>query len=39
MSGTIRDPLKIVVFHNGRLHTAASPLGGASVQMTMPLGD
>ncbi len=28
---------KIVVFHNGRITAAASPLGGASMQITLPL--
>jgi nitrogen fixation/metabolism regulation signal transduction histidine kinase len=28
---------KIVVFHNGRITAAASPLGGASLQITLPL--
>ena len=27
---------KIIVFHNGRVVVAASPLGGASLQMTLP---
>ncbi len=29
---------KIVVTHNGRVHAAASPEGGASLQVTLPLG-
>jgi signal transduction histidine kinase len=28
---------KIIVFHNGRVVAAASPLGGASLQVTLPL--
>jgi signal transduction histidine kinase len=28
---------KIVVFHNGRITAGASPLGGASLQITLPL--
>ena len=28
---------KVVVFHNGRITAAASPLGGASMQITLPL--
>jgi signal transduction histidine kinase len=28
---------KIVVFHNGRIAMAATPAGGASVQITLPL--
>jgi signal transduction histidine kinase len=28
---------KIVVFHNGRIVAAASPQGGASLQITLPL--
>jgi signal transduction histidine kinase len=28
---------KIVVFHNGRISIGSSPLGGASVQVTLPL--
>jgi len=28
---------KIVVFHNGRIAAGASPLGGASLQITLPL--
>jgi signal transduction histidine kinase len=28
---------KIVVFHNGRVSVAASPLGGASLQITLPI--
>jgi len=30
---------KIVVFHNGRIHAGSSPLGGASLQITLPLAD
>jgi signal transduction histidine kinase len=29
---------KIIVFHNGRITVAASPLGGASMQITLPTG-
>ena len=28
---------KIVVFHNGRISAGRSPLGGASLQITLPL--
>ena len=28
---------KIIVFHNGRVGIGASPLGGASLQVTLPL--
>ena len=28
---------KIIVFHNGRIVAAASPLGGASLQITLPV--
>ena len=28
---------KIIVFHNGRITAGASPLGGASLQITLPL--
>ena len=28
---------KIIVFHNGRITVAATPTGGASIQITMPL--
>jgi len=27
---------KIIVFHNGRISVATSPLGGASLQVTLP---
>jgi signal transduction histidine kinase len=30
---------KIIVFHNGRITAGASPLGGASLQVTLPLGE
>ncbi|HEY7290904.1 MAG TPA: ATP-binding protein [Vicinamibacterales bacterium] len=30
---------KIVVFHNGRVTAGASPAGGASLQVTLPLAD
>jgi signal transduction histidine kinase len=30
---------KIIVFHNGRINVAASPQGGASFQVTLPLDD
>lgn len=30
---------KIIVFHNGRITIAASPQGGASFQITLPLAD
>jgi len=30
---------KIIVFHNGRIIAAAAPLGGASLQVTLPLAD
>jgi signal transduction histidine kinase len=30
---------KIIVFHNGRVTAAAAPLGGASLQVTLPLAD
>ena len=29
---------KIIVFHNGRIAVATAPTGGASIQMTLPLG-
>jgi signal transduction histidine kinase len=29
---------KIIVFHNGRIAVATAPTGGASFQMTLPLG-
>jgi len=29
---------KIIVFHNGRIVAGASPRGGASFQVTLPLG-
>ena len=29
---------KIIVFHNGRIAVGTSPLGGASLQITLPLG-
>jgi len=29
---------KIIVFHNGRVSVGASPLGGASLQVTLPTG-
>jgi len=28
---------KIIVFHNGRISAGSSPLGGASLQITLPL--
>jgi len=28
---------KIIVFHNGRIVAGASPLGGASLQITLPV--
>ena len=28
---------KIIVFHNGRVVAGASPLGGASLQITLPV--
>lgn len=31
--------LKIVVFHNGRITAGESPLGGASMHVTLPLAD
>ena len=30
---------KIIVFHNGRISVGTSPQGGASFQVTLPLGD
>jgi signal transduction histidine kinase len=30
---------KIIVFHNGRIHVGASSLGGASLQITLPLSN
>ncbi len=30
---------KIIVFHNGRIAVAATPAGGASIQITLPLAD
>ncbi len=30
---------KIIVFHNGRVVAAASPSGGASLQITLPIID
>jgi signal transduction histidine kinase len=30
---------KIIVFHNGRINVGTSPQGGASFQVTLPLGD
>jgi signal transduction histidine kinase len=30
---------KIIVFHNGRISVGTSPQGGASFQITLPLGD
>ncbi|MGE0705087.1 MAG: nitrogen regulation protein NR(II) [Vicinamibacterales bacterium] len=29
---------KVIVFHNGRVDVGTSPLGGASLQITLPLG-
>jgi signal transduction histidine kinase len=29
---------KIIVFHNGRISVGSSPLGGASMQITLPIG-
>jgi signal transduction histidine kinase len=28
---------KIIVTHNGRIHVSASPLGGASLQVVLPI--
>ena len=30
---------KIVVFHNGRISVGSSPLGGASLQISLPIAD